>query len=39
MTKILINGHLCDDPQIIANSFNKLFSNIGNTLDKKIPKM
>jgi hypothetical protein len=33
--KITINGKLCDNPQLIANSFNHFFTNIGNTLDKK----
>jgi hypothetical protein len=36
MPKISINGHLSEDPQLIANSFNNFFTNIGNTLDKKI---
>jgi hypothetical protein len=37
LPKITINGKLCDDPQQIANSFNQFFTNIGPTLDKKIP--
>jgi hypothetical protein len=35
LPNISINGHLTEDPQLIANSFNNFFTNIGNTLDKK----
>jgi exonuclease III len=35
--KIKINGNLCDDSQQIADAFNNFFTNIGPTLDKKIP--
>ena len=35
--KININGNPCEDPQQIADSFNKLFTNIGPSLDKKNP--
>jgi hypothetical protein len=38
LPKITINGHLCDDPQTIANHFNTFFTNIGSILDTKIPK-
>ena len=37
LPKISINGNLVDDPQLIANSFNNFFANIGTALDKKIP--
>ena len=37
LPKITINGTLCDDPQAIAEAFNKYFTNIGPTLDRKIP--
>ena len=35
--KIYINGHLSENSQDIANSFNKFFTEIGPTLDRKIP--
>jgi hypothetical protein len=38
LPQILINGHLSDNPLEIANTFNNYFTNIGNVLDKKIPK-
>ena len=38
LPKILINGHLSDNPLEIANIFNKYFTNIGSVLDKRIPK-
>jgi hypothetical protein len=37
LPKITINGNLCENPQNIADAFNKYFSNIGPTLDRKIP--
>jgi len=37
LPKITINGNLCENPQSIADGFNKYFSNIGPTLDRKIP--
>jgi hypothetical protein len=36
LPKLKINGKLCEDPKICANSFNHFFTNIGSTLDKKI---
>ena len=35
--KIYINGHLSENSQDIANSFNKFFTEIGPILDAKIP--
>jgi hypothetical protein len=35
--KLTINGKDCEDPSIIADSFNKFFTDIGPSLDKKIP--
>ena len=37
LPKITINGQLCENPQNIAEAFNKYFANIGSTLDRKIP--
>jgi hypothetical protein len=37
LPKITINGNLVDNPLLIAEGFNKIFTNIGPTLDKKIP--
>jgi hypothetical protein len=37
LQKITINGHLWDDSHLIANSFNRFYTNIGNSLDQKIP--
>ena len=36
-TKFTINGRETDDSNEIANSFNEYFTNIGPTLDRKIP--
>jgi hypothetical protein len=38
LPKILINGNLCEDSQIISETFNNFFTNIGPILDKKIPQ-
>jgi len=37
LPKITINGHLCDDPKMIAEGFNNFFTHIGPILDGKIP--
>ena len=36
LPKLKINGKLCEDPKICANTFNHFFTNIGTTLDIKI---
>jgi hypothetical protein len=35
--RFLINGKYIENPNIIAESFNEFFINIGQVLDKKIP--
>ena len=36
--RFLINGQLVDNPKLIANAFNDFFINIGQVLDRKIPR-
>jgi hypothetical protein len=36
--KIMINGHLTDNKLLIAESFNKFFTNVGQNLDNNIPR-
>ena len=36
--KLTINGNDCEDPLLIAEAFNKFFTDIGPTLDRKITR-
>jgi hypothetical protein len=36
--KLLVNGRLTDNKLLIAESFNKFFTNVGQNLDNNIPK-
>ena len=37
--KFVINKNIVTDPEVIANSFNSFFVNIGSNLANKIPKI
>ena len=37
--KFVINNNIVTDPEIIANSLNSFFVNIGSNLANKIPKI
>ena len=39
LPKITINGKTCDNPKILAETFNNYFTHIGPILDKKIQKI
>ena len=37
--KFMLNGKLVEDNDVISDSFNEFFVNVGNELDKKIEKV
>ena len=38
ISQLHIKGKIVDDPQSIANSFNKFFANVGPETEKTVPK-
>ena len=37
-TKFLINGKIVENDELVSKAFNDFFTNVGPTLDAKIPK-
>ena len=38
LSRVLLNGNIYDDPVGVATAFNKYFSSVGESLDRKIPQ-